>query len=352
MAFNLSNDVMNWADQYSPLTAFFGSKPETIQWDPMSLSAEQRMALMQNIRNFPQIQQLGNLYQDYVLGGLGRAGLPNFTDIVKQGGITAQDILMASQPLIKGQIPPDVANQVYRSAAYQNLQSGGGPSFLNALTARDLGTTSLGLMGQGVNMATAGGNAAQQWNQIARSTMLDPQWAMVSPMERASWDLQNQLLQHNTRQAAANIAAQANPTASGLLQLAMTYYGGGMMGGGGGGGGMGGMGGMMGGGAGGGGNIGGKGFYSGVPQAPMLGGGGFGAPGGVGSTAGFGSYAAPNPYMPTNAPGITSYPQAFGAPATSGYDPYSNAAYLSNFPAQTGGGADLWNMNVGNIWGG
>jgi hypothetical protein len=380
MATNISNTAGNWLDQYSPLASFFGTKPETIQWDPMNLREEQYMALMQNIRNWPQVQQLGNLYQDYILGGLGRAGYGDIQGTVGRGVAGTNQLLDTAQSYLKGELPKDVQDEIYRNAAYGNvIKSGGGANYLMGSQLRDFGMNTMQAQQTGANMLLSGGNAAQQWNQLARSTMMDPNWAMVSPMERANWDFQQKMAQHNTQQAAANIAAQANPTASGLLQLAMTYYGGGMggMGGGAGGGaagaaggagagaGAGGMGGMasqyagmMGGGGGGSsGNIGGKGFYSGVPQAPLMSvGGGMGGMGGpTGSTVGmgFGSSPVQAAYMPTNTPGISNYASAFGTPSA-GYDPYSTMSYQSNFPAQgaPSAGADLWNANLGNIWGG
>lgn len=79
-----------------------------------------------------------------------------------------------TQSLLNGQIPADVAAQTQNNAAFQALQGGfGGSNMAHALTARDLGQTSLSLQQQG----------AQNLNQQTQlSAALNPSNVMTSSM--------------------------------------------------------------------------------------------------------------------------------------------------------------------------
>ena len=66
--------------------------------------------------------------------------------------------------LMRGEIPKDVADQLKRTAAYTSVMGGGGVGTQRALTARDLGTTSLALQTQGM----AG---AANWTQMMANLM-------------------------------------------------------------------------------------------------------------------------------------------------------------------------------------
>ncbi len=57
--------------------------------------------------------------------------------------------------MIRGEIPKDVQDQVYRKAASKAIEGGfGGTEFARNLTARDLGLTSLDIVGRGLAGAT------------------------------------------------------------------------------------------------------------------------------------------------------------------------------------------------------
>lgn len=103
------------------------------------------------------------------LGQQGQLGaVQNFATAQNQGANTAyQQMLYGTSPtlqqnfsqfgsntqaLLNGQIPADVAAQVQNSAAYSALMGGfGGSNMGHALTARDLGQTSLSLQQQGAS---------------------------------------------------------------------------------------------------------------------------------------------------------------------------------------------------------
>lgn len=120
----------------------FGSRPDVAPFTPVNLSDETSKAIAGNLANYPDITALLNKI------------IPNFSELLSAGTTNALSET-------RGEIPADVAAQVQRSAAFKSLQGGfGGTAMGHALTARDLGLTSL-------NLTQAGGNAAQLWTSIA-----------------------------------------------------------------------------------------------------------------------------------------------------------------------------------------
>jgi len=96
---------------------------------------------------------------------LNQAGMQDYTSLLNQlyPGLTSQlgQVSSIANSYLKGQIPADVQSQIQRATAQQSLQGGfTGTGMSGALTARDLGLTSMnlqqtgmGIMSQGVNMA-------------------------------------------------------------------------------------------------------------------------------------------------------------------------------------------------------
>lgn len=221
------------------LDQIFGAKPQVAPFLPTDPLAELHTLLGGEISDWSQIEQLGNLYQTYMMGALNEA-VPGFSDILKQGGADTEALLKEAQPLIEGQIPADVASQVMRSAAFQSLGAGtAGSPMGGALTARDLGLTSLDMMSQGANLLGAGGNAAQRWAQIASGTILPPSANLYSPEWFSTFMAQQRAGEQATQQMKFNVAASPNPALQALNQwieqvggTAIGAYTGGGMGGG------------------------------------------------------------------------------------------------------------------------
>jgi hypothetical protein len=94
------------------------------------------------LANAPQINQ-ANMQQLQTM--LGQA-LPGYQGMVSQATGNTQSLLA-------GQVPSDVQQAIQRSSAFSTLQSGAfaGSAPTGAVTARDLGLTSLQLQGQGFN---------------------------------------------------------------------------------------------------------------------------------------------------------------------------------------------------------
>lgn len=162
------------------------------------------------IKDWPQIQALGNLYQDYMVGGIEKL-FPNFSDILSQGGIDTQNLLESAEPLTRGEIPDDVKSAVLRSGAFQNLMGGGGDAFLGSLQARDLGQTSLDLMKQGASLLGEAGNAAQRWSGLASGTMMNPGSQLYSPEWFSNFMAGQNAAKQATQQMKFNVDAAPDP---------------------------------------------------------------------------------------------------------------------------------------------
>jgi hypothetical protein len=204
------------------LSDIFGQKPAVIPWINVLLGGPhgaQAQALLSNIENFANIEKLGNLWQHYMLGGLENA-VPGFGQLL--GGIVGgvgKEIETAKN-FLAGILPEDVVQHTYASGAMQNLLSGvmGAPMGVANL-ARNLGLTSLDLIGQGANLL---GNASQRWGQLAgfaQGTMAPIQNMLITPQEQYTANLTNEINKQRTEQSAANVRAAPNPIAKGLSDL-------------------------------------------------------------------------------------------------------------------------------------
>jgi hypothetical protein len=232
----MSNGVTGYQTEDIPiLSDVFGAKPAVAPYTPTIFSDEQLKALTENLAAMPKISALGTQYYDYMSGAMERA-IPGFADILKEGGtLTAKMESVAGQELA-GQIPQDVVDQVQRSSAYQSLLSGtSGSQMASANLARNLGLTSLDLIGAGANLQGQAGNAAQQWSGLAARNIMNPAAFFISPQEQAAQTMQNNLYRQATQQLANNLAAAPSPVAKGvsdtIINLLGAYLGAGKGGG-------------------------------------------------------------------------------------------------------------------------
>jgi hypothetical protein len=199
------------------LSGIFGKKPQIAEYTPVDLSEEQIKALQGDIEAWPQIQQLGSLYQQYMLGAYEKA-IPGFKDILALGGKTTQQMLGVAGEELAGEIPEDVKAAVQRSSAFQSLMGGtAGSGMAGALTARDLGLTSLNLIQQGAQLAGQAGNAAQRWAALSGAQL--PQGMLVTPQQQAELDMQQNLIKRNVLQQKYNVAAAPDPVMKGLSDI-------------------------------------------------------------------------------------------------------------------------------------
>jgi len=169
----------------------FGSRPEVADYVPVDLSAETGKAIAGNLKNYDAVTALLNKI------------IPNFSETVSTGMGNALSEL-------RGELPDDVAAQIQRSSAYKALQGGyGGTGMSKALTARDLGLTSL-------NLTQMGNNTAQVWSQIAEGGYSP--WE-VSTGQQAGTTAENNAGIQGNKQLKFNVAASPDPAVAGHFAL-------------------------------------------------------------------------------------------------------------------------------------
>jgi hypothetical protein len=167
---------------------------------------EQREAIRQNIASIAPASELSRRATEAdqaTLESQLRRAIPGYDQLIGQ----ASRNIGAS---LRGELTPEVTSQVQRSTAGRALMGGygGGSGFGRALTARDLGLTSLNLQQQGLGQA-------MNFIQNQRSTgMVQPfsvSSMFVSPTQRINLALQENSMQFNRDVMAAQEAAKPNP---------------------------------------------------------------------------------------------------------------------------------------------
>lgn len=169
----------------------FGTKPDVAPFVPVNLSDETRKAVEANLSNYPGISNL----LDKII--------PGFSDMLAQGSENTLSEL-------RGELPQDVQDQVTRSAAFKSISGGfGGTQMAGALTARDLGLTSL-------NLTQLGTNSAQMWSSIAEGAF-GP--FTVSTGQQAGTTAANNAGIQANKQFQFNVDAAPDPGAAGVFEL-------------------------------------------------------------------------------------------------------------------------------------
>ena len=203
----------------------FGAKPKIAKYKPVSPTEEAGKAVAGNIENFPDISKLSDLYSSEELAQLEKI-LPGYGASLSAGKATTDALFGQASQLLAGEIPQDVQDQIQRSSAYTALRGGyQGSPMARALTARDLGLTSLDLMGRGAQMAGQGANTMQTWDSLARRNMLDPGSMLVSPGQQIQVATQNALASQQQRQNQYNVDAAPDPLAKGIFDSTMKVIG-------------------------------------------------------------------------------------------------------------------------------
>lgn len=175
----------------------FGSKPDVADYRDTDLTTEAGRAARGNLANMPDIMALLEKI------------LPGYGEMVAQGSKNTLSLL-------KGEIPKDVQAAIQRSSAFKSLQGGyGGSSMARALTARDLGRTSL-------DLTEMGGNAAQRWAGLTQAGVAP--FTVTAPAQGAA-TFQNNLYRQATEQHRYNVAASPDPAAAGLFNTIATIGG-------------------------------------------------------------------------------------------------------------------------------
>lgn len=186
--------------------SIFGSKPEVPSYVPVDAAQEQLNAIQGNQAALPAASRLAsgvNTFNQAELDRLYELALPGYDSI--------RDSLGANySQLARGQIPQDLQDSIGRSGAARSLAGGfGGTGMARNLVARDLGLTSLDLMG----FAT---NATQRWLAGATAPRFDVSSMFFSPAQRLGHAVNERNFEFNRDWMEAQIDAAPDPVTVGL----------------------------------------------------------------------------------------------------------------------------------------
>jgi hypothetical protein len=184
-----------------------GSKPKIPELKPIDFAAEQRQAIQQNIASLEpatELAQKTTAAEQSQLEAQLRRAIPGYDQLVKQAGANIGAAL-------RGEISPEASAQVQRSTAGRALSGGfgAGSGFGRALTARDLGITSMQLQNQGLAQAQ---NFIQQQRAFGMTQPFSVSSMFITPAQRVGVMQQQQQAQYNRNLQAAQVAAMPDPT--------------------------------------------------------------------------------------------------------------------------------------------
>lgn len=202
------------------LNDIFGSKPKVPELKELDLSEEQRKAIENNIKAAPEAARLSEMTADQI-ESLMRRTMPNFGEIT---GKASENI----EAYLRGEVPKDVQEFIMRSDAAKALTGGYGATGMHgALTARDLGLTSLDLSMKGIKAAESWLAASEQLYAPAMATFAS---MFVTPMQQAAFDVEERNTQFQRSWLKNQIKAMPDPVMRGIhdtiMSLAVAYLGG------------------------------------------------------------------------------------------------------------------------------
>ena len=184
---------------------FGGKKPKIPELKPIDFAGEQQKAIQQNIAAIEPATELAKrtteAEQTQLEAQLRRA-IPGYDQMVQQASKNIGSAL-------KGELPSDVSSQVMRSAAGRALMGGyAGAGAGRALTARDLGLTSLQLQNQGLAQAQ---NFIQQQRAFGMVQPFSVSSMFITPAQRIGAIQEQQARQYGRDVTAAQVAAAPSP---------------------------------------------------------------------------------------------------------------------------------------------
>ena len=199
---------------------FGGKKPKVPELKPIDFAKEQQQAIQQNIASLESATDLAKrttaAEQSQLETQLRRA-IPGYDQLVSQAG---QNIAAS----LRGEISPEVSAQVQRSTAGRALSGGfgAGSGFGRALTARDLGLTSMQIQNQGLAQAQ---NFIQQQRAFGMVQPFSVSSMFITPAQRIGAIQQQQSAMYGRDLTAAQVAAAPSPMQQ-AAQTAFTGFGG------------------------------------------------------------------------------------------------------------------------------
>lgn len=203
----------------------YGKKPKVPELTPVSPDATQKATVAGNAANFGDIAKLAanvNTFNQDQLNALIDRVLPGARQQI-QSNISSQ---------LRGEIPQDVQNAIYRGVAERSAGGNafGGGGFTRNVTARDLGLTSLDITNKALS-------SAEYWLSKATAPTFDVTSMFFTPQQRLAQENLQQERQYQRDSIAAGVAAAPDPGMAALAQgidsdfarvenAALTYAGG------------------------------------------------------------------------------------------------------------------------------
>ena len=186
---------------------FGGKKPKVPELKPIDFAGEQRQAIQQNIASLQpatELAQRTTAAEQSQLETQLRRAIPGYDQLIAQAGKN----IGAS---LRGEVSQDVQSQLQRSAAGRALGGGfgGGSGMGRALSARDLGLTSMQIQNQGLAQAQ---NFIQQQRTFGMAQPFSISSMFITPGQRIGAMQQQQSAQYNRDMTAAQVAAMPDPT--------------------------------------------------------------------------------------------------------------------------------------------
>lgn len=180
-----------------------GEKPKVPEYVPVSVQDAQSKALNANLANWKSIRGLATTANDYTVDQL----LKNLEKMSPGVGELRQQQSNLIGSLMKGEIPEDVASEVLRRSNAASVAGGfGGSTLQGRLTARNLGLTSLDIMGRGMS-------ANERWQSLMGQ--MTPQYNVssmfVNPAMSLAVDQFNTSSKWNRDWLANQISAMPSP---------------------------------------------------------------------------------------------------------------------------------------------
>lgn len=192
------------------LEEIFGSVPEWEPYNMVDLSQSQLDTIAGNLAAFPSASQLSTTTNNFQINeDLKRIRrlIPEYDkNINRLGGVT-RDLLLGRLPY--GDVLDITSN---RSELAASLGTPGGSS---KASLRDLGLSQMQAVNNGASLFQQMMGIAEAVNP--QSTRMRPQQMYFQPQERAQLDIQQAMLDQQSRQSGANLAAMPDPAAAALF---------------------------------------------------------------------------------------------------------------------------------------
>jgi hypothetical protein len=188
----------------------FGSVPEWEPYNMVDLNQSQLDTIAGNLAAFPSASQLSTATNDFQINeDLKRIRrlIPEYDKNINRMGDVTRDLLLGRLPY--GDVLDITAN---RSELAGSLGTPGGAS---KATLRDLGLSQLQATQQGASLFQQMMGVAEAVNP--QSTRLRPQQMYFQPQERAQLDIQQAMLDQQSRQSGAFLEAMPDPAAAALF---------------------------------------------------------------------------------------------------------------------------------------